>query len=243
MYTNQTISIPSINCTTDYFLFKFHKSNRPINENHVKNLIESKKEQYLFTVITINEKNEICDGQHRFLAIKELKLPMYYVVMNGYGEKEMKQINSTNRVWNNDDFMKSYIAQGKNDYVKYQMFQDTYDFGHVDCQRILTWKHKSHKKDFHGGNFKIENYQKACDFAQKLLSLKQFDPTIYKKSHFVSAMMSLEKNPRFNFNEFVSKLKQQQIRFVVCNDVKQYTSMIEEIYNYKRKEKVNLRYS
>jgi hypothetical protein len=55
--------------------------------------------------------------------------------------------------------------------------------------------------------------------------------------------MSLEKNPRFNFNEFVSKLKQQQIRFVVCNDVKQYTSMIEEIYNYKRKEKVNLRYS
>jgi hypothetical protein len=106
------------------------------------------KQEYLFTVITVNEKNEICDGQHRFLAIKELKLPMLYVVMNGYGEKQTRQINSTNKVWSNEDFMNSFINQDKIDYIKYKTFKNTYKLGHVDCQKTLKWNHKSHKKDF-----------------------------------------------------------------------------------------------
>lgn len=241
MNINQTITVPSINCTTDYFLFKFHKSNRPVNESHVKNLVDSMKQEFLFTVITVNEKNEICDGQHRFLAIKELKLPLFYVVMNGYGEKQMRQINSTNKVWSNEDFMNSFINQDKTDYIKYKMFKNTYKLGHVDCQRILKWNHKSHEKDFKSGNFKIDNYERACDFMEKLLMIKQYYKG-YKRSLFISAMMSLFNNQKFNFDEFISKLKQQQTQLVDCTKVEFYISRIEEIYNYKRKEKVNLRY-
>jgi hypothetical protein len=241
MITIQTITAPAINLTTDYFLFKFHKSNRPINESHVKNLVESMKKEYLFTVITVNEKNEICDGQHRFLAIKELKLPMFYVVMEGYGEKQMRIINSTNRVWSNDDYLNSFIIQGKSDYIDYQMFQKTYKLGHVDCQKILTWNHKSHGKDFKNGNFKIENYKRACSFMEKLLVIKKYYKG-YKRTLFINAMMSLLNNPKFNFDEFILKLQQQQTLLVDCTKVELYISRIEEIYNYKRKEKVNLRY-
>ncbi len=83
MILNNTITIPSINCTTDYSTFKFHPLNRPVNETHVKSLIESMKQDYLFTLITVNEKNEICDGQHRYYAIRELNLPLFYVVIPG----------------------------------------------------------------------------------------------------------------------------------------------------------------
>ncbi len=242
MFTYQTISVPSINCVTDYDLFKFHKSNRPVNESHVKNLIESMKKEYLFTVITVNEKNEICDGQHRYLAIKELKLPMFYVVMDGYGEKQMRIINSTNRVWSNDDYLNSFINQRKNDYIDYQIFKKTYKLGHVDCQKILKWNHKSHNKEFKSGQFKIENYERACDFMEKLLVVKQYYKG-YKRTLFINAMMSLLNNTRFNFDEFILKLQQQQTLLVDCTKVELYISRIEEIYNYKRKEKVNLRYS
>ena len=38
------------------------------------------------------------------------------------------------------------------------------------------------------------------------------------------------------------KSKNQPSALTDCNDSKQYVSLIEEIYNYRRREKVNLRY-
>ena len=40
---------------------------------------------YLFTVIIVNENYEIIDGQHRFEVIKELNLPLRYIICEGYG--------------------------------------------------------------------------------------------------------------------------------------------------------------
>jgi hypothetical protein len=55
-------------------------------------------------------------------------------------------------------------------------------------------------------------------------------------------MLALFDNKNFEFDQFVSKLKLQRTMLTDCVDTKQYLALIEEIYNYKRKEKVNLRY-
>ena len=243
MNISQTITIPSINCTTDYFIFKFHPSNRPVNEPHVKSLKESMKQHYLFTLITVNEKNEICDGQHRFLAIKELNLPMFYVVIPGYGEEEMRRLNTNNTNWTNDDYMRCFVNQGNPNYVKYQIFKNTYKLNHSDSQKILKWKHQSsYTKDFRNGDFKIENYERACDFMEKLLVIKPYYLG-YKRTNFINAMMSLLNNPYFIFDEFILKLKQQPTSLLDCTRTESYIELIEKIYNYKRKDRVNLRFS
>jgi hypothetical protein len=59
---------------------------------------------------------------------------------------------------------------------------------------------------------------------------------------FVYAIARLLKKKEFDFNEFIQKLKIQPKALQVCNDVNQYVSLIEEIYNYRRRLKVNLRF-
>ena len=52
-----------VHTTTDYSLFKSIDGNRTKNKAHVKKLKKSMEEKYLFTVIIVNEKYEIIDGQ------------------------------------------------------------------------------------------------------------------------------------------------------------------------------------
>jgi hypothetical protein len=55
-------------------------------------------------------------------------------------------------------------------------------------------------------------------------------------------MYNLLHNPNFEFTELIQKLKIQPTALQHCTDVAQYVALIEEIYNYKRRDKVNLRY-
>ena len=80
--------------TEDYFLFKPIDGNRNKNLLHINRLKKSMESNYLFTVIIVNENYEIIDGQHRFEVIKELKLPLYYIVCNGYGLNEVHILNA-----------------------------------------------------------------------------------------------------------------------------------------------------
>ena len=49
-------------------------------------------------------------------------------------------------------------------------------------------------------------------------------------------------NENFEFTEFLQKIKIQPTALQDCNTVDQYKLLIEEIYNYKRRDKVNLRF-
>ena len=46
----------------------------------------------------------------------------------------------------------------------------------------------------------------------------------------------------FDFEEFIHKVKLRPNMLVPCGTTDQYVEMIENIYNYKRSGKVNLRY-
>ena len=55
-------------------------------------------------------------------------------------------------------------------------------------------------------------------------------------------MIALFNNPNFIFSDFLQKLKIQPTALQDCNNQTSYLSLIEEIYNYKSRNKVNLRY-
>jgi hypothetical protein len=64
----------------------------------------------------------------------------------------------------------------------------------------------------------------------------------WKRRSFILAMLQLFKNSNFELTEFLQKLKLQPTAMTNCSTTNQYVSLIEEIYNYRRREKVNLRY-
>ncbi len=199
-------------------------------------------ETYLFTVIIVNEKYEIIDGQHRFDVIQELQLPLNYIVCNGYGLNEVHILNQNSKTWTSDDYLDGYCKLGYKDYLKYKEFKDVYGIGHYECMWLLNGSQLSNPTQvFFTGDFKIKNYNEACKIIEKIMLVEPYYEE-WKRRSFILAMLQLFKNPNFELTEFLQKLKLQPTALTNCSTTNQYVSLIEEIYNYRRREKVNLRY-
>tara|TARA_R110001583_G_C5584045_1_gene403143 strand:+ start:386 stop:1225 length:840 start_codon:yes stop_codon:yes gene_type:complete len=240
----KTMETPEIKKTTNYDVFKIHTANRKINKNHVDNIKKSMKKNFLLTPIIVNEKYEVIDGQHRLQACKDLGLPVFYYVKNNYSIKEMQRLNAFNKNWTSNNYLDTGVALNDQDYIDYKRFKNKYDFSHDINITLLcdNTTHKDHEK-FREGTFKVKNYELACKYADKIyLILPYYEG--FKRRRFVSAILFLIKHKKevFSINEFISKLKNRPNSLQHCINTKQYLELIEEIYNYRRKLKVNLRF-
>lgn len=240
--TAEPMALSHVHTTTDYGLFKSIDGNRNLNLLHLNRLRKSMQERALFTIITVNERYEIIDGQHRFEVSKELGLPVHYVMCAGYGLNEVHIMNATSKTWNSDDYMEGYCQLGKQAYLTYKKFKNTYELDHASCLAILAkFENGSAIKEFYEGRFEIHNYKQAVEFAERLnLIGKYYEGN--KRRMFVRALLTLFKNERFEFMEFLNKLRLNPSALTDCSTVSQYITLIEEIYNYRRRDKVNLRY-
>lgn len=245
MFNSKTRTTASmqVHTTEDYFLFKSIDGNRNLNLLHLNRLRKSMSEKYLFTTILVNENYEIIDGQHRFEVIRELGLPLHYIICENYGLPEVHILNATSKTWNADDYLEGYCKLGYSDYIKYRIFKNKYEFSHHICMAILgkQTQTQTYFDSFNNGNFKIVNYDKSVEIADKIILMKHFYDG-YNRRSFVFALMQLLQKPQFEFTEFIQKLKLQPSALFHCANTSQYVGIIEEIYNYRRKEKVNLRY-
>lgn len=237
-----TKSISQVHTTTDYFLFKPIGGNRIKNLLHINRLKRSIAQNYLFTVIIVNEKLEIIDGQHRFDVIQELGLPLHYVICKGYGLDEVHILNANSKNWDKNDYLEGYCSLGYIDYLIYRDFKEKYDVGHLECELLLSGVFRGPRpSNFYTGEFKVTRLDEGIKMIEQILLIVPFYSGA-KKRLFIITMVSLLKNPNFEFTEFLQKLKLQPTALVDCVNVAQFKSLIEEIYNYRRREKVNLRF-
>lgn len=247
--------------TTDYHLFSFINGNRKVNVAHVRRLERSIQKKYLISPIIVNEFYQIIDGQHRFTVLKRLQLPIHYIMVYGYGLEEVQILNTNSSDWKKVDYLNTYCDLRYPEYLKFRQFMQTYpEFGFQSCEMLLSNKtiNRSmeqrrefvtpsnkkgavHFRTFEDGDFICVDYQASCDSADKILSLKQYTNAFNRKC-FIASMIQLFKCEEYDHNEFLAKLKMQPTALVDCVNVSQYKSLIEEIYNYKRKNKVNLRF-
>jgi hypothetical protein len=232
-----------IHTTTDYFLFKNIDGNRNKNLLHLNRLRKSMQSNYLFTVIIVNEKFEIIDGQHRFDIIKELKLPLNYILCKGYGLNEVHILNQNSKTWNSNDYLEGYCKLGYKDYVIYRDFKNEYGIGHNETLALLSGGSRAKlTQGFFQGEFKVKSYDYAVSTMEKILMITPYYEGVRRRA-FIYAMISLFNNKNFDFHEFLKKLKLQPTALMDCTNTDNYRILIENIYNYKRREKVNLRYS
>lgn len=233
--------------TKDYSLFKTLDGNRSINHLHLARLRKSMKKNLLTTIIQVNENFEIIDGQHRFLVCKELDLPLHYIISKKYGLNEVQILNANMQNWQISDYVNGYADLGYENYVIYRQFVKDYAFQASVSILLLSGVHNSGNGEvsattrFKDGLFKVKSLSDAKDMANKLKLIEPYY-TGYNKRFFVVAMYSMFKNKNFDFQEFVSKLKLQPTALKPCANITQYKSLIEDIYNYRRRDKVNLRF-
>ena len=84
---NNDKQVATVYTTNDYDKFSFLDANRVTD--HVNALALSFKNRFVPNAIICNEKLQIIDGQNRFLASKQLGLPVYYYIINGLDRKSV----------------------------------------------------------------------------------------------------------------------------------------------------------
>jgi hypothetical protein len=235
---------PNIHTTSDYSLFKPINGNRKIDQLHYERLCKSMADNYLFTVLYVNDKHEIIDGQHRFEAIKSLGLPVHYAIIEGAGLEQVQVYNHFLKKWDSEDYLHGYIELGKPEYIAYKKFKDKYQFGHNETMSMLTGAKGGGGGVYNAfitGRFTITHLKEATYLAERIWMFNGIYDG-FRRRAFVYAMLYLNSKSNFDFLEFYNKIKAQPSLLSHCNEAKQYILLIEEIYNYRRREKVNLRY-
>lgn len=237
-----------VHTTEDYSLFKSLNGNRDVNKIHLARLKESMKKNHLTTIIMVNEKFEIIDGQHRFLVSKELNLPINFIISKNYGLAEVQILNANMKNWQTTDYVNGYCDLGYKEYQIYRDFVQEYGLQSQIAILLLSGEHssgtgttESSGSKFKEGLFKVKDLKAAKTMAENLITIRPYYNGNLRRS-FVYALVGMFKKENFDFNEFIEKLKQQPTKLVDCTTTTQYKSLIEEIYNYRRREKINLRF-
>lgn len=115
--------------TRNYSNFKFSKENREIKPKTVSEIKESMKKFGFMPgrPVLVNKEGYIIDGQHRFLAAKEIGIDIEYDVIDGDSVEKMIVLNSTQSNWKLEDYVACYASQNIDCYRKLLKFQEKYD--------------------------------------------------------------------------------------------------------------------
>ena len=247
--------------TTDYGMFKELRGNRIVNALHVRRLRESFKTSYLLTPLIVNENYEIIDGQHRFSAAKELGLPINYIVCHGYKLEEVQLLNTNMKNWKSEDYLNAYCDLGYPEYLKFREFMQMFpEFGFASSEAILSnstnHSPRSQAKElrsdtnkdgvyvlrnFEEGRFIIKSLDESIELAEEILKIKPYYDG-FNRVVFVRTIIGLLKMPQYSHKKMIAKLASNQSIIQHCSNVGQYKSMLEEIYNFRNREKVSLRF-
>ena len=114
--------VNSVYMTTDYDVFKYVDGNRNTTKKHINELIESFSERQLAVPIIIDKYFKIYDGQNRIEAIKQLGLPVYYIILDDMSIRDVQLLNATTKNWRSDEYATSYSlpdCKNNKEYIKY----------------------------------------------------------------------------------------------------------------------------
>ena len=254
--------VNQVNETNDYSMFKTLEGNRHVNKLHVKRLKESFQKSYLLSPIIVNEKFEIIDGQHRFEAAKQIGVPVNFLVAPNYGLKEVQMLNENMKNWGKLDYLNAYCDLKYPEYLKFRNFMRRFnEFGIAASETILTNKlsggHENRSSSefksetnsrgtyairfFQEGDLEIPDYDLAVENAEKIMMMKPYYDG-FNRNTFVRAMIGIFKIDYFNHAKLLERLNANPTALQHCANVTQYKLLVEDIYNFRSREKVSLRF-
>lgn len=183
--------------TQEYDKFSFLAGNRQLQEAHIQRLIKSLafKNILEFYPILVNSEYCILDGQHRFAAARRMNIPFYYHIIDEDLSMRIVQIlNANTRTWKFEDYLASYIQQGKADYIELAEFAKQYNvtdsvaFHLLNASRSIHHSHSSYEK-FYQGTWNIADRKLAHQIAEALQAIEPYTAlTVASNRAFINAL-------------------------------------------------------
>ena len=234
--------VGKILCTTEYSKFKKIKGNRKINFKNLGKIINSMKKKQLIIPILVNENFEVIDGQHRLQACIELSLPVYYYMVEGYGDAEVITTNLNQENWSKCQFLDYYIEHEKQDYIRFEEIRIENGLNINQLINILAKvkkvTFKSLNFSFIEGTFKIDEAD-IWQINSFLTALESFNCSkFYKSDSFILAFLSLYTYSPYDHSHMVEMLKLRGDKLNIHASKTEYLRILTtEIYSSHRGKK------
>lgn len=231
----------NIKTSFDYSRFKFYPSNR--EPNHWRKLYNSIKENDLTKYVPIVVQNVngflyIVDGQGRFLACKELGIPIYYIEsVNGeICDKDIATMNTNQTSWRLIDYLQYYKSKGMINYVRfYSVYNELGDFNINHMLKSLEKSDTSSYETFRNGGLQYDkadmNHHKKV--YQAIQSFLRNGLNFRITSSFVAAVSVVLKS--VSLTELINQQKKYPSLLIKQIDKNGYVEMLENILNYRKR--------
>lgn len=227
----------AIQVTTNYDAFHIMDANREANRGHIEALKAAFEEMGNLTrvqPILVNNRMEIIDGQHRFIACQELDQPIYYTQVEGLGIADARSINILHRKWEMGDYARSYALSGDANYQRFLRLVEESGFSNsVVLYAATAGREKGAFKNFRQGNFTLspERAQETQARLDSLSGVAEISP-LANTGTFALAYLQALNNENFDESTFLTRLERNPHLLVRQPGVPEYLRNIEEIFNY-----------
>lgn len=226
--------VSEIKKTNNYELFKNILGNRDLRGTNYNRLIQSMQKKQLVIPILCNEKMEIIDGQHRYEVCRELGLPLYYYVIEGYGIDEVKRANLVGCNWVIDDYLKLNTEIGKESYIEFKRIKDEYNISSSQLLDIFANYQGISLKEirmiFEDGSFDLDGVNKVLDFLDKLKDFEFFKE--YNSYSFTKAFLKLYNLNEYDHRVMKKRLEKQPYKLEKRASYRDYIELLVDIYNF-----------
>lgn len=221
--------------TTNYDQFTFFPSNRPIIPGKVARFKETFKSiGYIeqLPILTTKDK-KIIDGQHRFLACKELQMPVHFSVITSDVDPEilMIDINRNQDVWRLYSYVHHYAEQGVRYYQVLRDFESNHKMGISNTIAICSQSSVNVGNEMRSGkNRKLNDDREKI--AEYILSFN--DLFFFKNLKFTRSIVSLYKKAK---KEDLKKLHAKRLSITQQPSELAYLNVYTNIINKGRPDK------
>ena len=263
---NTNTSTISVRSTTDYGQFKYVSGNRILNEANINAIATQIRQHGQQQPIIINERYEIIDGQHRLEACKKLKIAVEYIKRKGATIEDVISTNIVGKKWSLEDYIHRFATEGNQNYIDLLEFvqvakskgfsTSTAIFiakGNNGCESYYMWDDQIVRP--HGskilpgakrlyrvgsaevlGFFKMPNKDEANKRLNQIMAFSDF--SFYNKVSFVKAINQCVRIKEMDFNRLLQSARKNPRRFTNEATTENFIQMFEEIYNWRRQNKL-----
>lgn len=228
--------------TQDYNLFRKVLGNRDLSDSHVRRLAEAfadKPELAEYSFITVNERMEVIDGQHRLEALKRLGRPVYYMTVPGLNLKDVQRLNSGSKQWRPIDYAKSYRVLGVEPYRLYLEFRAKYKLNHDVLLKYMSLKNNTSTQAFKDGKFVVKDLASAVTYCHQLVEISaHYDKATLRD--WALGFLRIMGSPAYDHNRMLQKVSKHSGRFREASGEIETSREIERIYNFGKGQKVRL---
>lgn len=224
--------------TENYEIFKNLLGNRDVTEERRSKIINSILTRgYILNPLVVNEKYEVIDGGGRLSALKQLGMPVDYVIVPGLTIEDCISMNINLKNWSTSDYIKSYADQGNVSYIRLWNLISNYDLPLVVViaaakgTAMLGWPTDALKL----GRIELNesNYSVA---KEKLAFIEEAKKYIKKTNALLSVMFCWGVNG-CDRDRLLDVCKNNPQEICKMSKLEDIIGCIEDLYNYRRPER------